>query len=113
MKVRVSRAADEWTTTEVPEVRIIDEPLWNAVKTRHEGRKRITGRTTYGPRVRYMLSGMGRCAICGGPMRSDSGKSGYENVRVYNCGWHRDRGGTVCKNGLRRPIEAVDAAILG
>lgn len=111
-KVRVSRAADEWTTIEVPELRIIDETLWNAVQTRHESRERITGQTTYGPRVRYMLSGMGRCAECGGPMRSDISKISYDNVRVYNCAWHRDRGSTVCKNGLRRPIEAVDAALL-
>jgi site-specific DNA recombinase len=111
-KVRVSRAAEDWTTTEVPELRIIDETLWNAVQTRHESRKRITGRVTYGPRVRYMLSGLGRCAECGGPMRSDTGKMSYETVRVYNCAWHRDRGATVCTNSLRRPIEAVDAALL-
>ncbi|MDI1484712.1 recombinase family protein [Polyangium sp. y55x31] len=111
-KVRVPRAADEWVKTEAPELRIIDDELWSAVQARHEGRKRITGRTTYGPRVRYLLSGMGRCAVCGGPMRSDNGKVGYENVRVYNCGWHRDRGSTVCGNGLRRPIAAVDAAVM-
>ncbi|HRI70877.1 MAG TPA: recombinase family protein, partial [Polyangium sp.] len=111
-KVRVDRAANEWTTIDIPELRIIDETLWTAVQTRHENRKRITGQTTYGPRVRYMLSGMGRCAECGGPMRSDTGKISYENVRVYNCAWHRDRGATVCTNGLRRPIEAVDAALL-
>lgn len=45
-------------------------------------------------------------------MRSDNGKIGSQTIRVYNCAWHRDRGATVCRNGLRRPVKAVDAAVV-
>ena len=111
-KVRVPRRPEDWVTIEVPELRIVDEETWTAVQTRNAERARTTGSHARGPRARYLLSGIGRCAECGGPMRSDNGKVGHENVRVYNCAWHRDRGPAVCKNGLRRPISAVDSAVL-
>lgn len=111
-KVRVERAKDEWITTEAPTLRIVDEDLWNAVQARNAEQARTVGTLARGPKARYLLSGIGRCAECGGPMRSDNGKVSYETVRVYNCAWHRDRGPAVCQNGLRRPIAAVDRAVL-
>ncbi|UQA57026.1 recombinase family protein [Polyangium aurulentum] len=112
-KVRVPRRQEDWVTIAAPELRIVDEETWTAVQTRNAERARTTGSHARGPRARYLLSGIGRCSECGGPMRSDNGKVGYETVRVYNCAWHRDRGPAVCKNGLRRPISAVDRAVLG
>jgi len=111
-KVRISRAEDEWIRAEAPELRIIDDELWDAVQARRDERKRMTGSTAYGPKPKYLLSGLGRCGECGGPMRSDSGKIGSQTIRVYNCAWHRDRGASVCRNGLRRPVKAVDAAVV-
>jgi len=111
-KVRISRAEDEWIRAEAPELRIIDDELWDAVQARRDERKRMTGSTAYGPKPKYLLSGLGRCGECGGPMRSDSGKIGRQTIRVYNCAWHRDRGASVCRNGLRRPVKAVDAAVV-
>ncbi|WP_170229379.1 recombinase zinc beta ribbon domain-containing protein [Polyangium fumosum] len=70
------------------------------------------GTKARGPRARYLLSGIGRCAECGGPMRSDHGKVSYETVLMYSCSWHRDRGPAVCRNGLRRPIATVDASVI-
>lgn len=40
-------------------------------------------------------------------------KTSYENVPAYGCGWHRDRGASVCGNATRRPVEEVNAAVLG
>jgi site-specific DNA recombinase len=40
-------------------------------------------------------------------------KRGERSVKAYVCGYHRDRGGAVCGNTLRRPMEGVDAAVAG
>ncbi|UQA57063.1 recombinase family protein [Polyangium aurulentum] len=111
-KVRVARAKDEWVTIEVPELRIVDDELWAAVQKRWSKREELTGSRRRGGRVRYFLSGFGRCAKCNGPMRADNAKVGYDNVRVYACAWHRDRGPAVCDNGLRRPVATVDEAVV-
>lgn len=111
-KVRVARPKDEWVTIEVPELRIVDDELWEAVHQRWSKREALTGSRRRGGRVRYFLTGFGRCAKCGGPMRADNAKVSYENVRVYACAWHRDRGPSVCDNGLRRPVATVDEAVI-
>ena len=37
---------------------------------------------------------------------------GQDNVRVYGCGYHRDRGEAVCANKLRRPVDTIDEAVV-
>jgi len=111
-KVRVARPASNWVTIEVPELRIIDDELWAAVQARNEGRTRTTGSAARGPRARYFLSGVARCAECGGPIKVNNGRVSYQTVKVYACAWHRDRGEAVCSNGLRRPVETVDQAMI-
>ncbi len=72
---RVSRPNPEtdWVTKDVPELRIIDQALWNRVKARQvelalpsRGNKgaAMGGRR----RSRYLLSGLMRCGACGGGM---------------------------------------------
>lgn len=111
-KVRLPRPESDWITIEVPELRIVPEELWEAVRRREEPRKRLTGSRARGRAPRYLLSGIGRCAECGGPIRADNAKVSHDNVRVYACSWHRDRGPAVCGNGLRRPVRGVDVAVL-
>ena len=62
---------DEWIVQEVPELRILDDDLWQAVKARQkEIRKRYVDadgnrlRATH--RKRYLFSGLIKCAQCGG-----------------------------------------------
>ena len=111
-KVRIARPKDDWVTIEVPELRIIDDESWTAVKARNDGRQRTTGSAAHGPRPRYFLSGIARCTECGGPIKTNNGRVGYETVKVYACSWHRDRGETVCSNSLRRPVETVDRTVV-
>lgn len=111
-KVRVARPESDWVTLEVRELRIVPEELWEAVRGRDEPRVRLTGSTARGTAPRYLLSGIGRCGQCGGPMRADNARVSYTNTRVYACAWHRDRGPEVCGNGLRRPVATVDQAVL-
>ncbi len=76
---RVSRINPEaeWITTEVPELRIIDDALWQAVKSRQQAlavqfanaitatRASFQLNTTHRPKS--LLSGLVTCGVCGGP----------------------------------------------
>jgi DNA invertase Pin-like site-specific DNA recombinase len=107
-KVRVPRDPSEWTRVEVPDLRIISDEEWFGV----QNQIRKVNRTKTGGRPhRYLLSGIGRCGACGGPMTVINGRVSYEVTKVYCCGYHRERG--VCSNSLRRPVETVDATVIG
>ena len=109
-KVRVARPANEWTRIEVPELRIISDDLWAAVQAKRS-RRQSFGRTRGGGNTpRYMLSGIGRCGDCGGPMQAVNGRAAHVVIKVYACTYHRERG--TCGNTLRRPVETVDAVVI-
>jgi hypothetical protein len=72
---RVSRPnpPEDWIVKEVPELRIIEEVLWDAVKAR-QAASALPGRANRGAamggarRPRYLLSGLLQCGVCGGGM---------------------------------------------
>jgi site-specific DNA recombinase len=64
-----------------------------------------------GAKPKYLLSGFSRCGICGGPIQVIPGRAGTTPIRVYVCAYHRERG--TCDSSLRRPVAALDAAMLG
>lgn len=72
---RVSRLNPEsaWIVTEIPELRIVPQDLWDAVKAR-QGKLVLPERGNRGQvmtsrrRARYLLSGLMRCDACGGGM---------------------------------------------
>ena len=112
-KVRLSRAEEQWIVAERPELRIVPRELWDAVQERIAKHERMTGRAgPAGPRAKYLLSGLARCDECGGPISVSNGKWGAENVKVYSCAYHRNRGDAVCKNAVRRPVDRVDEAVI-
>jgi DNA invertase Pin-like site-specific DNA recombinase len=70
---RVSRQnpASEWITTEVPQLRIIDDELWNQVKSRQRAIRTLTdnGKQAQFKRARrpkFLFSGLAKCTECGG-----------------------------------------------
>jgi site-specific DNA recombinase len=70
---RVSRPnpPSDWVTTAVPELRIVDDELWNLVKARQAEMRRVTSsgdpkRFNQARRPRYLFSGLTKCAECGG-----------------------------------------------
>jgi site-specific DNA recombinase len=74
---RVSRQNDpaDWITTEVPELRIIDDALWVKVKTRQEALDATpavqgikASRFWERRRPDHLLTGLVYCACCGGPL---------------------------------------------
>jgi site-specific DNA recombinase len=95
---RVSRmnAESEWVVTEVPELRIIDDELWQAVKTRQSEiaekyvnvteaiREAQSNRLNGLRRPKALFSGLIYCGVCGGPY-SLRGQDRYAcSARVTN-----------------------------
>ncbi len=107
---RVSRLnpPDAWVIKDVPELRIIDQALWERVKGRQ---KSINGKyTKQGDnhfrdrrRPRYLLSGLTKCGWCGG---------GYVvSAKEYlNCSNNRNKG--TCGNNLSIRREVLENAVL-
>jgi site-specific DNA recombinase len=108
---RVSRLnpQDEWIRTEVPELRIVEDALWQAVKARQAELARQFEATTIGVREArakrlnatrrpaFLLSGLLICGCC-------QGKYGIVLKDRYGCLSHHRRG--TCDNGrtIRRPM---------
>ena len=106
---RVKAPESEVIRKSAPHLRIIDDELWHAVqpKPRSKSTKR------HEPNRRHPLSGVGRCAVCGGPMTVRNSRDGKNPRPVYACAYHRNRGNAVCDNRLMRPKEAVEEAVIG
>ncbi|MDE0435631.1 MAG: hypothetical protein OXH92_16620 [Bryobacterales bacterium] len=78
---RVSRInpPEEWIVTEVPDLRIVDDGLWQAVRDRQgetsekyatvieATRSARANRLNDTHRPRNLLSGLLECGVCGGP----------------------------------------------
>ena len=103
---------EDWITHEVPELRIIDDALWSAVKARQcamkaelpeEGASMLTtarDRT----RARYLLSGLTRCGKCGG---------GYSMIStdMLGCSTARNKGTCDNRKNIRR--DELEVRVLG
>jgi site-specific DNA recombinase len=92
---------------EVPELRIIDDALWDAVKARQGALEaRITGdgvRIEDCRRPRYLFSGLLRCGVCGGSFVK------YSHDRL-GCATARAKG--TCDNLLTIKRPFVEACVL-
>ncbi len=109
---RVSRAnpREEWVTEEVPELRIIDQELWDRVQARLAGIRESAGandpnreRWWERRRAQHLLSGKCICGICGGTM-SNIGRD------YIACAAARKQGTCTNRQGIRRA--ELDAMIL-
>ena len=113
-KVRERQPDCEVITVEAPHLRIVDDELWIAVHERMEAnRRRYSGsRGPKGSKPASMLSGLARCSECGGPIWAQRMKHGDRVVQLYACSYNRTRGRAVCTNTVRRPVDAVNDAII-
>jgi site-specific DNA recombinase len=106
----------EWLRVDAPHLQIINDELWFRVQGRaYRNKREALGVDPSGRRGRpakYLLSGLARCGLCGGPIAANTGKHGTAPIKVYGCQYHRTRGDEVCTSSLRRPVEAVDRAVL-
>jgi site-specific DNA recombinase len=99
----------EWITKEVPELRILDDELWQAVQTRYEGVQRKwrsadeRKRFNQFRRPKYLFSGLTKCGECG------AGFVVYSREQL-GCFGTRDRG--TCTNKLTISRLEVEGRVL-
>lgn len=87
----------EWVIRDVPELRIVGDPLWDRVqKRRLAGQDR---RTSPAPRTPLPLTGLLRCGQCGGNMT-------IVNKRRYACHAHREK--RTCSNPRGIDAERIE-----
>jgi site-specific DNA recombinase len=108
---RVSRLnpQSEWIVREVPELRIVDQDLWERVKSRQAALRKDT-RTDRGQersfwaqtRPKYLLSGLLRCGACGGAYTKI-------NANLFGCAAARNKG--TCSNRINIRRDAIEAMV--
>jgi site-specific DNA recombinase len=107
---RVSRLnpETEWVTQDVPELRIIDQEVWDAVKSRQQTlayEAPAPGENTLNKRRRpkHLFAGLVKCGCCGG---------GYTILSrdLLGCATARNKG--TCDNRLNIRRDAFEASVL-
>lgn len=107
---RVSRLnpEDEWVKSGVPELRIIEQTLWDAAKARQRALKtKNTGDNIWDRRrPRTLFSGLLKCGCCGG---------GFSKVSQtqFGCSTARNKGKALCANKLTISQTDLEERVLG
>src|SRR5258708_19801213 len=98
---RLSRpnVKNEWQTTDVPDLRIISQELFNAAQSRKQARGNTHPNLQRRPR--HMLSGLLRCGACGAGM-STNGRDKSERIRI--------RGSAAAESGVWSGAKAISFA---
>ncbi len=102
---------EEWVIQVAPELRILDDDLWNAVKARQEKNKiarkengeadlsRINTRR----RPKYLFSGLTKCSCCGG---------GYSAISATLIGCSTARNKGTCDNRINIRRDELESRVL-
>jgi site-specific DNA recombinase len=109
---RQARANPEsdWIIQEVPELRFLDEDLWQAAKARQRAIKQnrpsdtsVDNKLNERRRPKYLFSGLTKCACCGG---------GYSMISVdlVGCATARNKGTCNNRRNIRR--DQLEARVL-
>ena len=114
-RVRRARPQSEWKFTERPDLRIVSDELWRAVRQRFE-RVRVTypghgkggGWLTRAATSPYLFSGLLKCGICGGNLVIVTGNKG--RYRRYGCSQHFYRG--TCSNAMTERQEWLEEQLI-
>ena len=121
------RPQAEWLR--VPDARAPDRlrltcgraPMHNSRRARHQYSqigKPVDGEASARGRIRrdtdaaHLLTGLARCATCGGGMSVHKRQHGGQLVPLYGCLSHWKRGPSICANRLLGRPDTVDAEVL-
>jgi site-specific DNA recombinase len=101
---RVSRLnpESEWIVKDVPELRIIDQDLWDRVKERQQGLRKLP-EFHERQRPRMLLSYLLKCGCCGGGCSKVS-------ARAYGCSTARNKG--TCENRLTVRQDELEGMVI-
>ncbi len=114
---RVRTDASQWIEVEQPDLRIVSDDLWSQVQTRKESTRQhylrgergtLLSKPESGLIARHMLSGLLRCAECGGPMTF----VGRALKRRYYCLTRAHKGAAACSAKGGVPMDALDRAVI-
>lgn len=105
-RIRKERPQSDWVVQDKPELAIVDAATWHGVQARLGGvRQAHYGAPKAGRQPKHLLSGILRCATCGGPMV-------VLDRYKYGCSTRKDRGPAACSSTLRVPRTETEAALL-
>ncbi len=116
---RLERPESEHVTPGAPGLAIVDQATWDRVQARlmrvHQKDKSGTrrGRPPGSGARSYLVSGLLRCGVCGGPMSIASQKT-KAGVRYANfgCTAHRSRGVSICANNTTISETKISTALV-
>lgn len=111
------RPATDWIRIEAEGLRIVSDAAWQAAHAQLSGRREnyrqwngTAARQALearGGRLSYLLSGLARCAACGGSMQAVSRPGRFR----YICSTYWNRGASICDNGRMVAMDTADQAI--
>jgi len=98
------RPREQWRVKDRPELRIVDDRIWDAVRARMGRRNGDSGHLKRGPGPRTLFGGLLRYGRCGGAVIAVS-------AREYGCAARKDRGTAVCA-GVRASRKETDRRLV-
>ena len=112
-RMPTTRPRSEWVIKEAPELRIIDQRLWDAAQARTKAIRAKTSLQRNGSSTaksgggvsKYVFSGLLRCGCCGGAYVI------VDRTR-YGCATNKDRGDAACANRLKVKRAVVEERLL-
>jgi site-specific DNA recombinase len=94
----------EWITRDVPELRIVDESLWQKAKGRQGKLDKLAKPFWAKQRPRNLLSGLIKCGECGG---------GYSAISQTHLGCSNARNKGTCSNRMGMHKKKLEEDVLG
>ena len=116
-----NRPSGDWIRVPAPELRIVDDELWQAAHARLEAARAIYlrgtngqafGRPVLGNPSPYLLTNLASCACCGGSLRVRTRDHGRTRAKFYGCAGYHERGRAVCSNRRELPMADGNAILL-
>jgi site-specific DNA recombinase len=114
---RKSRPESQWMCVPAPDLRIVNDELWNTVQTQlqnqHAARRGpIAYQGAKRAKTTYLLTGFLRCGLCGAGMEVRRQKHGRVRVTILHCSAHWRKGKTICGNYRTVVMADAERAIL-
>jgi hypothetical protein len=112
-KAKRRERGEPTVVVERPELRIIDQDLWDQVQVlrnataAHHGKGAPALKPAAGTTRKYVLTGILRCGTCGSTMT----QIGNHGLRYFCLGRARN-GATFCSNRASVPMEALDKGVI-
>ena len=113
----------EWLRLDAPDLRIVAEERWQRAHARLARQAAMIERTNHDGRLqtrpasaelaaKHLLTGLARCAACGGPLIALTRPHGRQRVGFYGCGYNYKRGAAICSNTTHVREDLVDRAVM-